>query len=63
MPKMRVRYVSSHVHRPASSRRAPHYGEIWYELGGRQAMSRATTAEAALETIYAAGRGDRAGRG
>ena len=31
----------------------PHYGEIWYDLGGRQAMSRATTAEAALEMIYA----------
>jgi MYXO-CTERM domain-containing protein len=31
---------------------APHYGEIWYELGGRRQMSRATTAESALETIY-----------
>ena len=28
------------------------YGEIWYELGGRTAMSRATTAEGVLETIY-----------
>jgi hypothetical protein len=31
---------------------APHYGEIWYELGGKKQMSRATTAESALETIY-----------
>jgi hypothetical protein len=31
---------------------APHYGEIWYALGGKKAMSRATTAESALETIY-----------
>ena len=30
----------------------PHYGEIWYELGGRREMSRVTTAEGALETIY-----------
>ena len=32
---------------------APHYGEIWYELGGRREMSRVTTAEGVLETIYA----------
>ena len=30
----------------------PHYGEIWYELGGRREMSRSTTAEGMLETIY-----------
>ena len=29
-----------------------HYGEIWYELGGRRTMSRLTTAEGVLETIY-----------
>jgi ABC-type transport system involved in multi-copper enzyme maturation permease subunit len=29
-----------------------HYGEIWYDLGGRRAMSRTTTAEGVLETIY-----------
>jgi hypothetical protein len=31
---------------------SPHYGEIWYELGGRREMSRVTTAEGVLETIY-----------
>ena len=31
---------------------APGYGEIRYELGGRRAMSRMTTAEGVLETIY-----------
>lgn len=30
----------------------PHYGEIRYRLNGREAMNRATTPEAALETIY-----------
>ena len=32
---------------------SPHYGEIWYDLGGRRSMSRATTADALLEAIYA----------
>lgn len=29
-----------------------HYGEIWYALGGRSAMSRSTTEPIVLETIY-----------
>jgi ABC-2 type transport system permease protein len=29
-----------------------HYGEIWYELGGRRVMSRSTTEPIALETLY-----------
>jgi ABC-2 type transport system permease protein len=29
-----------------------HYGEIWYAVGGRQAMSRSATPEIVLETIY-----------
>ena len=28
------------------------YGEIWYDVGGRKAVGRAVTAEAALETVY-----------
>ena len=28
------------------------YGEIWYDIQGRKATSRAVTAEAVLETIY-----------
>jgi hypothetical protein len=30
----------------------PGYGEIRYELGGRRTMSRATTAEGVLESVY-----------
>ena len=30
----------------------PGYGEIWYELGGRRTLNRATTDEAVLETIF-----------
>ena len=51
LPKVQVSYQS------ASSiglfeQTSPHYGEIWYEIEGRRRMSRATTAESALENIY-----------
>lgn len=29
-----------------------HYGEIWYDIGGKRAMSRAVTPELALENIF-----------
>jgi len=31
---------------------AEHYGEVWYRLGGREAMTRSTTVPIVLETIY-----------
>ena len=51
MPVVQVQYISS-TSIGLFEQTAPHYGEIWYELGGRREMSRATTAEGALETIY-----------
>lgn len=51
LPKVQVQYISS-TSIGLFEQTAPHYGEIWYELGGRREMSRATTAESALETIY-----------
>ena len=51
MPAVRVHYMSA-TSIGLFEQTVPHYGEIWYELGGRKAMSRATTAESALETIY-----------
>jgi hypothetical protein len=51
MPALRVQYVSA-TSIGLFEQTAPHYGEIWYELGGKKEMSRATTAESALETIY-----------
>ena len=51
MPALQVRYVSA-TSIGLFEQTAPHYGEIWYELGGKKEMSRATTAESALETIY-----------
>ncbi len=51
MPKMQVRYVAN-TSTGLFEQTTEHYGEIWYELGGRRAMSRSTTAEGVLETIY-----------
>jgi ABC-2 type transport system permease protein len=51
MPSVRVNYVSS-TSIGLFEQTAPHYGEIWYGLAGKREMSRATTAESALETIY-----------
>jgi hypothetical protein len=52
MPRLEVRFVS------ASSvglfeQTSAHYGEIFYDLGGRKATSRLTSPEGVLETIYA----------
>ena len=51
MPAMQVQYVSA-TSIGLFEQTAPQYGEIWYELRGKREMSRATTAESALETIY-----------
>ena len=55
LPHVVIRYIS------ASSiglfeQANPGYGEIWYTLNGRKLMSRATTAESVLESIYALAR-------
>jgi ABC-2 type transport system permease protein len=51
MPKAQVRYVSA-TSVGIFEQTAQHYGEIWYDLGGRRTMSRSTTAEGVLEAIY-----------
>jgi hypothetical protein len=51
MPAVRVRYVSA-TSIGLFEQTNEHYGEIWYDLGGRKAMSRVTTADGVLETIY-----------
>jgi ABC-2 type transport system permease protein len=71
MPNLHVQYISA-TSIGLFEQTSQHYGEIWYELGGRKTMSRLTTAEGVLETIYAlagvepsgenAGNGDRAER-
>ncbi len=51
-PDVKVRYVSATTI-GLFEQTTEGYGEIRYELGGRVAVSRATTAEGVLETIYA----------
>jgi hypothetical protein len=51
MPSVKVEYISATsigLFEQASS----HYGEIWYDLGGKKEINRITTAEGVLETIY-----------
>jgi len=51
VPRVDVQYVSA-TSIGLFEQSSPHYGEIWYELGGRKTMSRMTTADGVLETIY-----------
>lgn len=51
MPKVQVRYLSATSIGLFEQTNAG-YGEIWYSLGGRRTMSRVTTAEGVLESIY-----------
>jgi hypothetical protein len=51
MPKLRVQYVSA-TSIGLFEQSNPHYGEIWYDLGGHRQMSRVTTPEGVLENIY-----------
>jgi ABC-2 type transport system permease protein len=55
MPHLKVRYIAA-TSIGLFEQANPGYGEIWYELDGRRTMSRATTAEGALEAIYSVAR-------
>jgi hypothetical protein len=52
MPKLQVQYVAATSIGLFEQTRAG-YGEIWYQMDGRRMMSRVTTEEGVLETIYA----------
>jgi hypothetical protein len=51
MPGVKVEYISA-TSIGLFEQTSAHYGEIWYELRGKKEMSRITTAEGVLETIY-----------
>jgi ABC-2 type transport system permease protein len=51
LPSVDVRYVSA-TSIGLFEQTSPHYGEIWYDLGGRRSMSRMTTVEGVLEVLY-----------
>jgi ABC-2 type transport system permease protein len=52
LPNVQVEYVSA-TSIGLFEQTNLHYGEIWYELGGKREMSRVTTAEGVLEAVYA----------
>ena len=51
LPSVQVVYVSNTT-TGLFEQNTEHYGEIWYELGGRRAEGRGTTAESVLDSIY-----------
>jgi ABC-2 type transport system permease protein len=51
MPHVRIRYISATSIGLFEQTNAG-YGEIWYTLNGNKTMTRATTAESVLESIY-----------
>ena len=51
MPNLQVSYVAG-TSTGLFEQTREGYGEIWYDLGGRKTMSRVTTAEGVLESIY-----------
>lgn len=51
MPTLNVQYISA-TSIGLFEQTSAHYGEIWYDLGGRREMNRAATPEGVLETIY-----------
>jgi hypothetical protein len=51
-PDVKVRYIARTT-QGLYEEADPGYGEIWYAVGGRRAMSRLVTDEGVLETIFA----------
>lgn len=51
LPRVEVDYAAQSVSGLFEAHE-DHYGEVWYELGGRSVMSRSTTEPIVLETLY-----------
>jgi hypothetical protein len=51
LPRVDVEYASQSVSGLFEAQE-DHYGEVWYEMGGRSVMSRSTTEPIVLETLY-----------
>ncbi len=52
LPSLRVEYIAATT-TGLFEQTAQQYGEIWYEIDGHRVMNHGTTAEVALETIFA----------
>jgi hypothetical protein len=51
LPAVHVTYAA-HTRTGLFAAPGDHYGEVWYQLAGRQAMSRSTTEPIVLDTLY-----------
>jgi ABC-2 type transport system permease protein len=51
MPKVTVEYVSGSA-TGVFEQASEHYGEIWYDLGGKRIVGRAATTDGVLDAIY-----------
>jgi ABC-2 type transport system permease protein len=51
LPELNVDYAA-HTRAGLFEGASDHYGEVWYELNGRKAMSRSTTEPIVLDTLY-----------
>jgi len=51
LPDVQVQYISA-TSIGLFEQANEHYGEVWYDLGGRRTMNRLTTEEGVLETIF-----------
>src|SRR5262249_54044704 len=51
MPDVRVEYISGSA-TGLFEQASEHYGEIWYDLGGKRIVGRATTKDGVLDAIY-----------
>jgi len=51
LPNVAIEYAA-HSRSGLFEGSSDHYGEVWYELGGRRVMSRSTTEPIVLETIF-----------
>lgn len=51
LPRVEVNYAA-HTRSGLFEGSADHYGEVWYELGGRKVMTRSTTEPIVLESVY-----------
>jgi ABC-2 type transport system permease protein len=51
LPRLDVEYAA-HSRAGLFEGASDHYGEVWYELDGRKAMSRSTTEPVVLDTLY-----------
>jgi ABC-2 type transport system permease protein len=51
LPRVDVDYAA-HSRAGLFENPGDHYGEVWYELGGRRVMSRSTTEPIVLDTLY-----------